>query len=75
MSDPLHEVQLTFNEICLLHNAIREYRTTVPEHIKNDAIKLARWNENRDLYSEEIQSTDRKLTNILAELFDESRRK
>lgn len=65
-----HLIELTEGEVIVIQYAIREWRTVAPAHVANDAVRLARWRDLRELYDKDRASVDEKVTKVLADLFD-----
>lgn len=62
---------LTDGEMILIRQAVREFRSVAPDHIKNDPVSLERWREMKELYANEIRTVDNKMTDSLAVLVDQ----
>jgi hypothetical protein len=63
-------IDLSEGEIIVIRQAVREFRTAVPDRIKGDDKRLARWREERELFDADRATVDGKMTDALASLVD-----
>lgn len=62
---------LSEDEIIVMRQALREFRTVAPAHIMEKPSRLERWLEERSLWDDTRSKLDNKMTGALAEIFDQ----
>lgn len=65
---------LSEDEIIVIRQAVREFRTTAPAHVLEKPSRLERWLEERELWDETRSKLDNKMTGALADIFDQKGR-
>lgn len=60
-------IELSINDISLIHQALTEWRSVAPPHVKADGGRLARWLEHRILFDDVRIKMLNKFTEILAD--------